>query len=58
MRALLDNLPFFHDDDAVAVFDRAEAVRDDDAGAAVHDFGERVLNLQLGFGVNVGGRFV
>ena len=37
VRAFTDDAPVIHDDDAVGVLDRREAVRDDDGRPVAHD---------------------
>ena len=58
MGALLDDLAVFQDDDLAGAADRAEAVGDDDRGAAVEEALEAFLDRFLGPDVDVGGRLV
>ena len=52
MRALLDDVAVIDDDDVVGVFDRGQAVRDDEAGAALHEGCHRGLYLTFRPGVD------
>lgn len=56
--ALLDDLAFLQDDDAVCCADGREAMGDDDSSAVLHDKVERFLNLGFGERVNAGGGFI
>ena len=51
MRAHLDDLAVFHDDNAVGALHGRQAVRDDDGGAADHGRFQRLLHQAFGFGV-------
>src|SRR5690606_24015995 len=56
--ALLDELALAHDHDLVDVLDGRQAVRDDDAGASLHQLLEGALDQFLRLGVDVGGGLV
>src|SRR5262249_36237436 len=58
VRADLDDLAAFEDDDAAGVPDGAQAVGDDEAGAALHEFEERALDERFALGIEVAGGFV
>src|SRR4029077_7434572 len=58
MRALFAQASFVKDEDAVGVLNGAEAVRDNQGGAAGEQAIERFANQQLRLGVHAGGRFV
>ena len=58
MRALFAQAAFVEDEDAVGVLDGAEAVRDDERGAAAEQAVERFADLEFGFGVDAGSGFV
>src|SRR6185369_12017189 len=49
--AHFDDTAGVDDDDAVGALDRREAVRDDEAGAPLHQPVERLLDQALGLGV-------
>lgn len=48
MRAALDDATIAHDQDAIGVSDRAQAMRDHKARTALHKLIERGLDLELG----------
>ena len=48
MRAALDDATIAHDQDAIGVSDRAQAMRDHKARTALHELIERGLDLELG----------
>src|SRR5262245_29838383 len=56
MRAAADHAAFMQHDDLVGVADRAQAMRDDDAGAAAA--ADALIDLLLDHGIEGGGRFV
>src|SRR5229473_8434659 len=58
MRALLAKTALVEDEDAVSMLNGAEAVRDDECGAAAEQAVERIADLQFGFGVHARGGFV
>src|SRR5260370_14964557 len=58
MRALLAKTALVEDEDAVSMLNGAEAVRDDECGAAAEKAVEGIADLQLGFCVHARGRFV
>ena len=58
MRALLDDVAVVHHDDAVGLFDGGQAVGNDDAGAAVHQTLQGLLDEAFGFVVKRAGGFV
>ena len=47
MAPLLHDLPVFYNEDAVCMLDSAEAVRNDDARTACHEFDESILNVSF-----------
>ena len=51
-------MPCVHDEDLVGCQDRAQPVRDDNAGAPAHRPVERLLDQRFGLRVQVGGRLV
>ena len=58
MRALLNNMPFVHHDNAVGIFNSGQAVGDDDAGASVHQVFQSLLHQMFAFVVECAGGFV
>src|SRR5213594_3139241 len=58
MRAALDNLAVTQDEDLVGVTNRAESMRDDEAGAVGHQSLQGFLDQPLGGGIDAGGCFV
>ena len=58
MFALPDDLAAFHHHDRVGAEDRAEAMRDHEGRALVHDAFDRLLDQVLAFGVDLAGGFV
>src|SRR5260370_35296726 len=58
MRALLAETALVEDEDAVSMLNGAEAVRDDERGAAAEKAVEGIADLQFGFGVHARGGFV
>src|SRR5260370_5484954 len=58
MRALLAETALVEDEDAVSMLNGAEAVRDDERGAAAEQAVEGIADLQFGFGVHARGGFV
>src|SRR5712664_421203 len=58
MRALFAEAAFVEDEDTIGVLDGAEAMRDDQRGAAAEQAVEGIADLQLGLGVHAGGGFV
>ena len=58
MRSRLRDPPFLNDDDAVAVFDRREPVRNHDRRPALHEVVQRDLHLALRFRIERRRRFV
>ena len=58
MRAALYDAAVAHDEDAVRAADGGQPVRDDKAGAALHHGGKRLLDADLGTGVNGACRLV
>ena len=56
--AVLDDLAAVHDDDTVGVADRAEPVRDDDAGARVKNTRQGVLDQHFGGRIDARGCLV
>ena len=58
VRALLDDASAVEHDDAVAVLDRRQPVRDDDRRAPAHQLFERRLDQPLRLGVERRGRLV
>src|SRR5260221_2161128 len=58
MRALLAETAFVEDEDAVGVLNGAEAMRDDEGGAAAEQAVEGIANQQLGFRVHAGSGLV
>ena len=55
MVALFDNVSVFHYQNDIGALDGGEAVGYYEAGAAFHHFGECVLDLDFGTGVDGGG---
>jgi hypothetical protein len=53
--AFLDNLPFFHNNDAIRGFDSREAMRDQVASRMFQDQVQCLLDLPLGEQVDAGG---
>ena len=47
MRAAVDHLALIHHHNAIRVDHSGESMSDDDGGALLHDFGERLLNVPL-----------
>ena len=58
MIALLDDLTILQADDIIRVLNRRKTMSDDEHRADVLHLLQRVLDEDLGFGVDVGGRFV
>src|SRR5215813_13787510 len=58
MGSLLDHDALIEDDDEVGAAYGAEAVGDDEGGAALHEGGEAALDEAFGLGVEVARRFV
>ena len=58
MGALLAELAFVHDEDGVCGLDGAEAVGDEDTGAASDHAGEGLANAELGVGIDGAGGFI
>ena len=58
MFALFDDMAALHDQNHVRLADGGQAMRDDEARAARHHRGERLLDLQLGARVDGAGRLV
>lgn len=58
MRALFNNLAFLHDDEAVEVGDRGQAVGDGDDGFAFHQIKKGVLDELFGLAVQRAGGFI
>ena len=58
MRALFAQAALVEDENAVGVLNGAQAMGDDERGAAGEQAVERFANQQLGFGVHAGGGFV
>src|SRR6266852_8197215 len=58
MRALLAETAFVEDEDAISMLNGAEAVRDDERGAAAEEAVEGVADLRFGLGVDAGGGFI
>lgn len=56
--ALLDNLAFIEDIDAIRVLDGGKPVGDDKGGAVFHETVEGILDLAFGLGIDGGGGFV
>ena len=56
--AALGDAAVLHDHDAVRLADGGEAVRDDEGGAALEQRLQRLLDQDLGMGVDGGGRFI
>ena len=53
-----DDEAVLDDEDAVGMHDRRQSVGDDDRGAALAEFGDRLLHVVLGFGIERRGRLV
>ena len=53
-----DDASVFHHEDLVRAANRAQAVRDDEAGAAPHELVQRTLDSALGLRVHAGGRLI
>ena len=53
--ALFDDVSVFHYKDDIGTLDGGKSVGYDEAGAAFHHFGECILDLDLGTGINGGG---
>ena len=58
MRSDLAHLALVHDDDFVGALNGAQAMGDDDRGAAFHHAGERLADPELGLGVHARGGLV
>ena len=58
MRALFDNLAVVDHYHPIGITDGAQAVRDHEAGAALHQSQQRFLNARLGAGIDAARRFV
>ena len=58
MRALLDDLAVFDDDDFIRIADGGEAVGDDKTGASLHEAQQGFLDSRFGARVHAGGGFV
>ena len=58
MGALFAEAAFVEDEDAVGVLNGAEAMRDDERGAAAEKAVERLADQEFGFGVHAGRGFV
>ena len=58
MRALFDDISVLHDQDQIGVSNRGQAVRDDKARSALHQFIHTPLDKFLGTGIDIGSRFV
>ena len=58
MGALFAQAAFVEDEDAVGVLDGAQAMGDDQGGAAAEQAVEGFADLEFGFGVHAGGGFV
>ena len=56
--ALLDGMPVLQHDDPVGAADGGQTVRDNDAGAALKELRQRLLDQHLGIAVDRGGRLV
>src|SRR5512135_1946423 len=55
---LLDDFAVVDDDDIIRIADGGEAVRDDEAGAALHQAQERLLDARFRARVHAGGGFI
>src|SRR3984957_14691142 len=53
-----DNKTVLDDENVVGVHDRRQPVGDDDRGASLAEFGERLLHVAFGFGIERGGRLI
>src|SRR3989338_4967689 len=58
MRAICDDTPFVHDDDAIHLHDRRKPVCDDDDSFSLHQDLERILYERLRPGIQARCRFV
>ncbi len=58
VRALFAEAAFVEDEDAVGVLNSAEAMGDDQRGAAAEQAVQGIADLQLGFGIHAGGGFI
>ena len=58
MRALFAEAALVEDEDTIGVLDSAEAMRDDQRGAAAEQAVESIADLQLSLGIHAGGGFV
>src|SRR5579862_4903786 len=58
MGALFAEAAFVEDEDAVGVLNGAEAMGDDQGGAAAEQAIEGIADLQFGLGVHTGGGFI
>ena len=58
MVALFDDVSVFHYQDDISALDGGKSVGYDEAGAAFHHFGECVLDLDLGTGIDGGGGLI
>ena len=58
VRAALGDLAVLEHDDLIGVLNGGEPMRDHEHGADGADLFERLLNQNLGFGVDIGGRLV
>ncbi len=56
--ALLDNGAVLDHQNGIGILDGGKAMGDDKAGLILHQRGHRALNLDLGAGIHIGGRFV
>src|ERR1700722_6324892 len=53
-----DNKTVLDDENVVGVHDRRQPVGDDDRGASLAEFGERLLHVAFGFGIERGGGLI
>ena len=58
MRALFDNFSVVDHDDLISIADGAQPVRDHEAGAALHQTQQRLLNARFGAGIDAARRLV
>ena len=58
VRALLEDLAVGEENDLIGAADRRQTVRDHEHGSDIHHPLERILDQNLGLGIDVGGRLV
>ena len=53
-----DDMAILYNDDAIHLADRGKTMRNGDYGSADYELGERILNVDLGFGIQTARRFI